>query len=71
MCIANSIEDTLLTEHSLAVHKEGTAASGWIVLDYGSLIIHIMTPQMRNFYKIERRWKDAEELNLSYCRQTN
>jgi ribosome-associated protein len=42
------------------VKKEGTAASGWILMDYGSVIVHIMTPQMRNFYKLERRWKDAE-----------
>lgn len=26
----------------------------------GSVIVHIMTPQMRSFYKIEKRWKDAE-----------
>jgi hypothetical protein len=30
-----------------------------------------MTPQMRNFYKIERRWKDAEELDLSYLLTSN
>jgi len=45
-------------------HKEGDAASGWILLDYGSLIVHIMTPQMRNFYKLEKRWKDAEIYDL-------
>jgi len=45
--------------------KEGDAASGWILLDYGSAIVHIMTPQMRNFYKLEKRWKDAEMYDLS------
>lgn len=45
--------------------KEGSAASGWILLDYGSVIVHVMTPQMKNFYKIEKRWKDAEFLDLS------
>lgn len=45
--------------------KEGDAASGWILLDYGSVIVHIMTPQMRNFYKLEKRWKDAEIFDLS------
>ena len=58
--IANSIEDDLLLAHATAVTKEGTAASGWIVMDYGSIIVHVMTPQMRAFYKIERRWRDAE-----------
>ena len=74
----------------LPISKEGSASSGWILLDYGnpslrcrfwyfqnnknalikfrqtgSVIVHVMTPQMRNFYKIERRWKDAEVLLCS------
>jgi ribosome-associated protein len=64
--IANSIEDDVLLRFAEAPSKEGTATSGWIVLDYGSIIIHVMTPQMRNFYKIEKRWKDAEVLDMGY-----
>ncbi len=45
--------------------KQGDASGGWILLDYGSIIVHIMTPQMRNFYKLEKRWKDAEEVNVA------
>ena len=45
--------------------KQGSASSGWIVLDYGSLIVHIMTPQLRNFYKLEKRWKDSEEYDFT------
>ena len=71
----------MLAEHRQIPSKQGSAISGWIVLDYGniktifiatvlnyfillsvlgSLIVHVMTPQLRNFYKLERRWKDAE-----------
>lgn len=31
----------------------------------GSIIVHIMTPQMRNFYKLERKWKDSEQVDIS------
>ena len=65
--IALAIEDDVLLGFSQQPSKEGDAASGWILLDYGSLIVHIMTPQMRNFYKLEKRWKDAEVLDLSEC----
>lgn len=58
--IANAVEDDIILNFEMAPSKEGTATSGWIVLDFGSLIVHVMTPQMRNFYKIEKRWKDAE-----------
>ena len=45
--------------------KQGSASSGWLILDYGYLIVHIMTPQLRNFYKLEKRWKDAEIYDFS------
>ena len=38
------------------VLPEGTADSGWIVLDYGSVMVHIMTPKSRLYYNIEGQW---------------
>jgi ribosome-associated protein len=64
--IANAIQDEMWDAHIRApLNNDGDAGSGWMVMDYGSIICHIMTPKMRDFYKIERRWKDAEEVNLS------
>ena len=37
---------------------EGSADSGWTVLDYGSVMVHVMTPKSRLFYNIEGKWKD-------------
>lgn len=45
---------------------EGTAESGWMLLDYGSVMVHIMTPKSRLFYNIEGQWKNtAVALDLS------
>jgi len=63
--IALAVEEDVLLSFTMQPSKQGDAASGWILLDYGSVIVHIMTPQMRNFYKLERRWKDAELVDLS------
>lgn len=63
--IALSIEEDVLLNFTKQPSKEGDAASGWILLDYGSVIVHVMTPQMRNYYKLERRWKEAEMVDLS------
>jgi ribosome-associated protein len=38
---------------------EGTPASGWMVLDYGSIIVHILMPAHRDYYQLERLWSDA------------
>lgn len=37
---------------------EGSADSGWILLDYGSVMVHIMTPKSRLFYNVEGQWKE-------------
>lgn len=45
---------------------EGDANSGWILLDYGDIMVHIMTPKSRLFYDIEGRWEKGEDMNLDH-----
>ncbi len=45
-------------------HIEGRA-TGWILLDYGSVIVHIFTPESRDYYNLERLWSDAKMIDLS------
>lgn len=46
---------------------EGNADSGWMVLDYGGVMVHVMTPKSRLYYNVEGQWKDkgGEEMDLS------
>merc|ERR1712238_338246 len=44
---------------------EGSADSGWILLDYGDVMVHVMTPKSRLFYDIEGQWNAGEELDVS------
>ena len=48
---------------------EGSAESGWMLLDYGSVMVHIMTPKSRLFYNVEGQWRDkgAREMDVSDC----
>jgi ribosome-associated protein len=39
---------------------DGLRNSEWVAMDYGSVIVHIFRPQIRNFYDIEHLWEDAE-----------
>lgn len=64
--IANAVEEDVLLNFQENPTKEGDAASGWILLDYASVIVHIMTPQMRNFYNLEKRWKESEVMDIDY-----
>jgi ribosome-associated protein len=38
---------------------EGTAESGWVLIDYGDVIFHAFSAQLREFYHLERVWADA------------
>ena len=46
---------------------EGSADSGWTILDYGSVMVHVMTPKSRLFYNVEGKWKDegGEYMDIS------
>lgn len=39
--------------------------SEWIILDFGELIIHVFTEEMRSYYRLEKLWADAEKIVLN------
>ena len=45
-------------------HIEGKA-TGWILLDYGTVIVHLFQGETREYYNLERLWQDASTLDLS------
>lgn len=45
-------------------HIEGFGNASWILLDYGTVIIHIFTKESRDFYNLERLWSDAEKVDF-------
>jgi len=40
-------------------HKEGTADSGWLLADFGSVIVHIFGPAERGYYQLDELWDKA------------
>ncbi|MGI6117941.1 MAG: ribosome silencing factor [Bilifractor sp.] len=43
---------------------EGYRNAGWILLDYGDIVIHLFDPENRSFYGLDRIWGDARQLPL-------
>ena len=46
------------------MHREGLPESGWLLLDYGDVVVHVFLPDTRDFYALERLWGDAPELPI-------
>lgn len=60
--IARSVEDRLEQEaHRLPLRREGQREGRWLLLDYGELIVHVLTPQERHFYDLEAFWRHGEQ----------
>ena len=57
--IADNIEDELLKSGVKTRFREGRATGRWILLDFGDLICHVMHEQEREFYSLERLWRDC------------
>jgi ribosome-associated protein len=58
--IASAIDEKL-SEHGLpTLHREGIADTGWLLLDYGDVIVHIFSPKERDYYRLERLWSKAK-----------
>jgi len=45
-------------------HREGSAESGWLLLDYVDVVVHIFVGETRHFYALERLWSDAPLLSV-------
>jgi ribosome-associated protein len=57
--IADGIVEALRDDGIRPIGREGTSDSHWVLLDYGSVIVHVFTPPERDYYQLERHWSGA------------
>ncbi len=62
--IAEAIERALAGSGMSSPHLEGFRRADWIVLDYFQIVVHIFSAKTRNFYGLERLWRNAPKLAL-------
>jgi ribosome-associated protein len=60
--IADAITEALRDEGRRPIGREGNAATHWVLIDYGAVIVHVFAPPEREYYQIERLWADAPAL---------
>ena len=62
--IAEEVEEQLSQRGIRLEHREGRAGAEWVLLDYGRLVVHILSERARLFYDLERLWRSAKRLNV-------
>lgn len=62
--LAEEAEYQLSTQGVEPHHIEGKS-TGWILLDYSDVVVHVLNEQARSFYDLERLWADGEQIDIS------
>ncbi len=60
--ISREVTDTLASHQRRPQRTEGSAASGWILIDYGDVVVHIFETDQRSFYRLDELWSEAPTL---------
>lgn len=57
--LTTALSETLEQEGIRALQVEGSPASGWVLMDYGDVVVHIFSPAQRAYYNLEKLWSEA------------
>lgn len=61
--IANNISERIKKQHQIRpMRVEGDPSSGWLLMDYVDVVVHIFSEEMREYYNLEELWKDGKVL---------
>ena len=64
--LGDEVEYKLGLEGVEPTRVEGRETATWVLLDYGSVIVHVFNTETRQFYNLEKLWNEAEEVDISH-----
>jgi ribosome-associated protein len=60
--LADSVLEDMRKKHRKKGKKEGLARDGWLVVDFGDVVVHLFSPDQRDFYGLEELWSEGKVL---------
>ena len=60
--VSEAVEEALEQDGAHLLHVEGLPQSGWVLLDFGDVIVHVFSPEEREYYRLEELWREATPL---------
>ena len=63
--LVDAVEDALREQHDVKpLRREGAREGRWVLLDFGDIVVHVQHDEEKDFYDLERLWKDCPHLDL-------
>lgn len=64
--IVDAVEEALLKERGRKpLRREGRGSGDWVLLDYGDIVVHVFSSEQREYYALERLWKDVPVIDVA------
>lgn len=60
--LAKAVIDVMRSQHKKKGRVEGEARDGWLVVDYGDVVVHLFSPDQRGYYQLEELWSEGKVL---------
>jgi ribosome-associated protein len=60
--LAEGVLESIRKQHRKNGKKEGLARDGWVVVDYGDVVVHLFSPDQRGYYDLEELWRQGKVL---------
>ncbi len=60
--LADTVLESARVQYKKKGRKEGEARDGWLVVDYGDVVVHLFSPDQRDYYRLEELWSEGKVL---------
>ena len=64
--LSDEVEKVLRDNGEPPLRREGHRAGGWVLIDFGCVVVHLFLKDARDFYMLERLWSDAEDVTAEF-----